>query len=266
MLIIRARLPRVRDKIAVVELFGSIGNQIKSQSYERVFSAINQDHNVKAMVLDIDSPGGAVPASDYIYQAVARIGERIPVVACVRGVGASGSYMISCGAQKIVATPGAIIGSIGVISVRPALQELLQRMGVGVTVNKSGPFKDMGAPWRESTPEEDAKMQELIDDSYATFVQVVAKARSMSEEDVRKIATGEVYWAPKAKEIGLIDELGDLDRAIDIAAELSGAPRKPVWMRPKRSLREMLMNPAAEAMVDTFMNAVESRYGVGSLR
>lgn len=259
MLIIKTRLGNLRQKIAVVELFGPIGSQIKSPAYEKIFSSILQDDAVKAVVLDVDSPGGAVAASDYIYRSVLKVSDKMPVVANIRGVGASGSYMISCAAQKIVATPGAIIGSIGVISVRPALQELLHRVGVGVTVNKSGAFKDMGAPWREVTPEEDKKMQELIDTSYNDFVTLVAKARNMQESAVRKVATGEVFWASKAKELGLIDELGDLDRAIDIAVEMSGATRNPVWFRPKRSLREVLFQPMSETLVESMSVELDKR-------
>ena len=266
MLIIRAKFPKLRQKIAVVELFGPIGSQIKSPAYEKIFSGILKDESVKAVVLDVDSPGGAVAASDYIYRSVLKVGEKMPVVANIRGVGASGSYMISCGAQKIVATPGAIIGSIGVISVRPALQELLQRVGVGVTVNKSGQFKDMGAPWRAATPEEDQKMQELIDYSFNDFVALVAKARNMDESAVREVATGEVFWASKAKELGLVDELGDLDRAIDIAVEMSGASRNPVWFRPKRSLREMLFQPMSETLVEAVAIEFERRMWGGSIR
>ncbi len=266
MLIIKTRLSNLRQKIAVVELFGPIGSQIKSPAYEKIFSNILKDESVKALVLDVDSPGGAVAASDYIYRSVLKVGEKMPVVANIRGVGASGSYMISCAAQKIVATPGAIIGSIGVISVRPVLQELLQRVGVSVNVNKSAPFKDMGAPWREATPEEDQKMQELIDYSFDEFVTLVAKARNMDESAVREVATGEVYWASKAKELGLVDELGDLDRAIDIAVEMSGASRNPVWFRPRRSLREMLFQPMAETVVESVAVEVERRMWSGPIR
>ncbi len=256
----------MRNRIAVVELFGSIGGQIKSPAYEQIFKSIASDDNVRALVLDIDSPGGGVSASDYLYRSVLKVAEKKPVVASIRGVGASGAYYISCAAHKIVASHSAIVGSIGVISVRPALQELMQRMGVGVNVNKSGLHKDMGAFWRDATPEEEAKMQELIDDSFNTFVHIVAESRKMKEEDVRSIATGEVYWAPKAQEVGLVDELGDLDRALDIAAEISGAPRKPLYFRPRRSLRQLLLNPAAEAFTETVSNEVERRLWTGWIR
>ena len=179
-----------RQKIAVVELFGTIGGSIKSPVMERVFSAVRMDKNTRALVLDIDSPGGAVTASDYLYRSVCKIADEKPVVANIRGVGASGAYMVSCAAHRIVATPGSIVGSIGVISIRPVLQELLERLGVRVNVSKSGPYKDMGAPWRDATPEESRKMQGLIDESYDTFVSVVASARKMDEEAVRGLATG----------------------------------------------------------------------------
>ena len=255
-----------RKKIAVVELFGTIGGSIKSPVLEPIFSAIRADKRTRAMVLDIDSPGGAVTASDYLYRSVCKIAEVKPVVANIRGVGASGAYLIGCAAHRIVATPGSIVGSIGVISIRPVLRELLERVGVRVDVNKSGTFKDMGAPWRDASPEETLKMQELIDESYDAFVSVVAKARNMDEETVRGLATGEVYWATKARELGLVDELGDLDRAIDLAAELAGAPRRPVYVRPRRGLRERLFGPLADSLVTSVAEEIERRLWIGSLR
>ena len=258
-------IPR-RQRIAVVELFGTIGGAVRSPVYERIFSAVRTDRRVKALVLDIDSPGGGVPASDYLYRSVARIAEEKPVVASIRGIGASGAYLIGCAAHKIVATPGAIVGSIGVISIRPALQELLQRLGVGINVSKSSPLKDMGAFWREATTEETEKMQGLIDESFDVFVAAVARARKMDEERVRGLATGEVFWAPKAKELGLIDRLGDLDDAIDVAAELSGAPRKPMFIRPRRGLRHRVLGPFAESLVESVAEEVERRLWIGSLR
>ena len=254
------------NRIAVVELFGSIGGSIKSPTYEKIFSDIAGDSKVKALVLDIDSGGGGASASDYLYRSVLKVAEKKPVVASVRGVNASGAYLISCAAHRIVAIQGAVIGSIGVLSVRPNLQRLLERIGVGVNVNKSGPFKDMGAPWRDATPEEQEKMQELIDNFYEGFVSVVASARKMDEAAVREVATGEVYWASKAQELGLVDELGDLDRAIDIAAELSGAPRNPVYVRPRRGLRDMLLRPMAASLVETISEEMDRRLWMSWLR
>ena len=257
---------RVQRRIAVVEVFGIIGGAVKSPSMDRILTRVREDPRIRALVLDIDSPGGGASASEYIYRSVLRVGQRMPVVASIRGTGASGAYMIGCGAQRIVASPGAIIGSIGVISVRPVLEQLLERVGVGVNVSKSGQFKDMGALWREATPEEQQKMQELIDDTYSNFVDIVAQARGMDQDAVRKLATGEVYLADRALELGLVDELGDLDHAIDIAAELSGAPRNPVFLRPHRGLRERLFGPLAESVVQAVAEQVDQRMWQGRIR
>ena len=258
MLVLKAS-PSFMQRIAVVEVFGTIGGSVNSAGHERVFTAIEKDDKIRALVLDVDSPGGGVSASDYLYHSVARIAQKKPVVASIRGLGASGAYYISCAAQIIVASPAALIGSIGVLSVRPALRELLQKAGVRVSVTKSGRLKDMGAVWRDATPEETEKMQEMVDHSYDMFVSIVANARSLDEDAVRGLATGEVYWAPQARELGLVDELGDLQRAIDIAAELSGAPRKPVYMRPSRSLRAKLFGAMADSLVESVADGIERR-------
>ena len=155
---------------------------------------------------------------------------------------------------------------MGVISVRPVLETLLQRLGVGVSVNKSGEFKDMGAFWRGATPEETQKMQTLVDESFDRFVSVVAGSRSMNEDAVRELATGEVFWAPRAQEAGLVDELGDLDRAIDLAAEMSGSRRSPVFMRPRRGFRERLFGSLAASLVESAVDEAERRLWMSSLR
>ena len=240
---------KVINKIAVVEIHGGIGGKIRSPDMEKLVNRILEDRRMRAVVLDIDSPGGDAAASDYIYRALKRIARRRPVVASIRGVGASGGYMIACAAHHIVAAPGSVVGSIGVISVRPALQELLERAGIGVNVNKSGEFKDLGAPWRDMTPEEEAKIQELIDDLYASFVNVVSESRGIEEERVREIATGEVYLASRAEEIGLVDEIGDLDRAVELAAKAAGISKRTVYMRPQRNLMERLLGPLTDSLV-----------------
>ena len=249
----------MKPKIAVIEIHGAIGGGVKSPEMERLLNRVMDDPAFRATVLDIDSGGGAAAASDYIYRAARRLAGRKPLVANIRGIGASGAYMIACAAHRIVASPGSIVGSIGVISARPTLQGLLERMGVGVSVNKSGKFKDMGAPWRDATPEEQAKMQELIDDAYDAFVEVVADSREMSAERVREIATGEVYLAPRALEVGLVDELGDLGSALDLAARAADIPKRPVYLRPQRGLRARLMGPLVDSLVDSVADNLERR-------
>ena len=254
---------RVVNKIAVVEIHGGIGGKVKSPDMEKLVNRILEDKRMRAVVLDIDSPGGDAAASDYIYRALKRIARRRPLVASIRGMGASGGYMIACAAHQIVAAPGSVVGSIGVISVRPALQELLERAGIGVNVNKSGEFKDMGAPWRETTPEEEAKLQELIDDMYSSFVSIVSESRNIEEERVREIATGEVYLATRAAELGLVDEVGDLDRAVDMAAKAAGISKRTVYMRPQRNFMERLMGPLTDSLVGSIAADVERRLWQG---
>jgi protease-4 len=235
--------------IAVVEMEGVIGPRMKAGEYQKLFRSLEENERVKAVVLDVDSPGGSASASDLLYLSIQALAKKKPVVSFIRGTGASGSYLFSCAANRIIAIPSAIIGSIGVISMRPLLYEAMDSLKVKVSVTKSDRFKDMGSMFRPPTDEEVKKEQELVDDLYEQFLDVVIKGRNMTREQARAVATGEIFTGRKAVELGLIDEVGDLERAIDIAVEMSQAPRKPVWVRPKRGLRDMLaaLSPAAIA-------------------
>ncbi len=142
---------------------------------------------------------------------------------------------------------------------RPLLHDALERISVKVAVTKSDKFKDMGSMFRPSTPEEDQKEQELVDDLYNQFLEAVMAGRAMTRDQVKAVATGEIFTARRARDAGLIDELGDLDRAIDIAAELSDAPRKPVWVRPRRGLRDMVSSLAVSSLVSEVAMQVEER-------
>jgi protease-4 len=181
------------------------------------------------------------------------------VVAFIRGIGASGAYLLSCPASRIVAIPSAIIGSIGVISSRPSIYEALDKIGVSMHVTKSDRLKDMGSPYRPATPEEEAKEQELVDDLYDMFLDSVAEGRKLDKAKVREIATGEVYTGHRAVQLGLVDELGDLERAIDVAVDLSGAPRKPVWVHPKLGLRDLMSQMVGSSLVGAVASQLEDR-------
>ena len=264
MLVLRSlRSGVMGGRTAVVQIHGTIGGAVKSPELELLMKQVLEDHRFRALVLDIDSGGGGASASDYIYRAVRRVADRKPVVANIRGVGASGGYMIACAAHMIVAAPGSIVGSIGVISVRPALEQLLEKAGIGVNVNKSGRFKDLGAPWRETTPEEDQKLQQLIDGTYDSFVDIVSERRGLEESRVRELATGEVYLAQRALEVGLVDEVGDLEHALDLAAKAAGVPKRPVYLHPKRGLRDLLFRPLADSLIESVSDQVERRLWQG---
>jgi len=255
-----------RKKVAVVQLFGTLGGGIKSQAYDRIFTTVMRDRGIRALVLDVDSPGGSASASDYFYRKVARVAERKPVVASIRGVGASGAYLVCCAADRILATHGAVVGSIGVISIRPVIEGLLDKLGIAVNVNKSGAFKDMGSFWRKPTAEEDKRLQAFIDDYYQVFVSTIAKARRLDEAKARDLATGEIFWAPKAKDLGLIDGLGELDQAIDMAAEAARIPRRVVQLAPRRGWRDRFFSPFAESLVESVSSEIERRIWLNSLR
>jgi len=247
------------QSVAVVEMEGAIGPRLKAAEYVKLFRTLEENEHVRAVVLDIDSPGGSATGSNYLYLGVKALAKKKPVVAFIRGVGASGAYMLACPATRIVAIPGAIIGSIGVISMRPLVYQALDRLGVQMTVTKSDRLKDMGSMFREATEEEKRKEQELVDDLYDQFLDAVAEGRGLDKAKVKEVATGEVYTARRCTDLGLVDELGDLERAIDLAAELGNAPRRPVWLKPRRGLREVLSSMFATSFVDAVASRIEER-------
>ena len=250
------RLLPGRPGIGVLEIHGLLGAGVRPAAYHRLLDRLERSSRIGCVVLDIDSPGGSVSASEDLYLKVARLREKKPVVAFIRGTGASGSYMVACAASRVVALPSAIVGSIGVISMRPVAVELLERLGISVSVSKSGPFKDMGAFYRLPTDEEHEKLQGLIDELFQAFVERVAEARHLDVDQVRSYATGEIYTARRGKELGLVDELGDFDTVLDMAASLGRVPRRVTYVRLPRSVRQRLIGRfSAWAMEAAFEGA-----------
>lgn len=247
------------QSIAIVEMDGQIGPRLKSAEYVKLFRSLGDNNSVRAVVLDVDSPGGSAMASNHLYLAVQALARKKTVVAFIRGLGASGSYLFSCPAAKIVAIPSSIIGSIGVIAMRPLVYEAMEKIGVQMHTTKSHTLKDIGSSFRPPTPEEEAKEQALVDDLYQQFLEAVADGRKMTLEQVKTFATGEVFTGRRARELGLVDETGDLERAIDIAAELSGAPRKPVWVHPKRGLRDVIQGLTGGGLAGEVAAQLEER-------
>jgi len=182
---------------------------------------------VKAVVLRIDSPGGGVAPSQEIYDAVTKLRATKPVVASLGGVAASGGYYIASACDAILANPGTLTGSIGVIMQLGNVQELLQKIGVQAEILKAGAYKDMGSPVRPLTDEERALFQQMIDSAHTRFINAVAGGRKMDEAKVRTIADGRVYSGEQARAIGLVDELGGLQDAIAMAAKRGGITGEP---------------------------------------
>lgn len=204
-------------------------------------AASNSD--VKALLLRIDSPGGSVVASDLIYHALTGCDK--PIVVLMGELAASGGYYISMAADHIVANPNTLTGSIGVISEFPEASELMEKLGVTVSVITSGEVKDMGSLYRPMTDEEKRAWKQKIDEVYESFVQIVAEGRGMSADEVRELADGSVYTGREALALGLIDSLGYEEDAVAEAADLgriTGKPRVILYTPPSLSLFSSLFS------------------------
>ena len=253
------------SSVAVVEMHGIIGNQIRPAPYTRVFESIAKNKSYRALLLDIDSPGGSASASEALHRSIERVAETKPVLAYVRGIGASGGYYLCCAASQVFTLPTALVGSIGVLYLRPVLEQMLGRAGVEFSIFKGGKYKDMTGFWRSPTSEESERLQGLIDEIYANFVQVVVKGRSMTEEAVRELATGEVITGQRAIEAGLVDRIGDFADAMQAAADAGNTKPKAKLIQPKRSLSQRLMGrPSAgtDSMIE-FAAVIQRLMGGG---
>lgn len=231
--------------VAVLEMHGIIGTQVRVPIYSRILEDIARSKRYKALLLDIDSPGGSASGSEVLYRGLQRVAENKPVYAYIRGIGASGGYYLCCAASQVISLPTALVGSIGVIYMRPVLEQLLSRVGIEFSIYKSGRLKDMTGFWRQPTVEESTKFQELIDEIYDNFVSVVARARRLNEAKVRELATGEVVTALRGLEVGLVDQIGDFEDALNAVAEAGKTKPRPKWLHPKRGLAQKLMGRSA---------------------
>jgi protease-4 len=243
-------LPFGRSRVALLELSGTISGTQKIHSYARLLERIRESPRSRALVVNIDFGGGSAAGSDYLYHSLERVARRKPVVAFIGGTGASGAYLIACAAQRIVALPSALVGSIGVLAVRPDFQSLLDRLGVQVHISKVGRLKDSWNYYRTPTDEESEKLQGLLDSLYQAFVGRVAERRRLSTETVLELATGEPFAAPRAVELCLVDELGDLDRALDLAAEMAGIRRRYHYVQPRRAWQDRLLGQMTKVVMD----------------
>ena len=243
------RFSRVTDRrrIAVVPVRGVIDGALRTDALTRVLGAARRQRRVHAVVLDIDSPGGSAVGSEALHVAVKRLAAEKPVIAWIRGTGASGAFFLACGASRIVAFPSAIVGSIGVISIHPVAVEALRRLGTRIDVTKTGPFKDLGAPWREPTDDDIAKERQLVDAIFKRFSGAVRAARGFDDPALARVTTGEVWLGTQALELGLIDGLvDDEDGAIEMAQDLAGLPhRHTLRMGPSRTILQRLGMPGA---------------------
>ncbi len=224
------------EKILIIAVNGFISDSHrelplyrKSSMVQEVVSHLNKaekDKAVKAVILKIDSPGGSVTASDMLYHEITRFKERsgAKIVGIMMGVAASGGYYVVLPADFILAHPTTVTGSIGVIFLKPNVSGLMDKIGLEIAVNKSGRNKDIGSPFRRATEEEQRIMQSLIDDLAARFLTLVARHRPLSHEARAEISSGSIYAADDALRLGLIDQIGYLDDAIQKTVTMAGLP------------------------------------------
>jgi len=237
------------DKIAIVEVKGVIS---QSSGIIEELQQYLEDEGVKAIILRIDSPGGGVGPAQEIYREVIKIKGKKKVVTSMGSVAASGGYYIASASDRIVANPGTITGSIGVIMQFSNLEELLKKIGIKGVVIKSGEHKDIGSPFREMTSEEKRIMQEVLDNVHQQFIQAVAEGRKLDRSKVVQIADGRIMTGEQAKNLGLVDQMGNLQDTIDITAKMVGIVGKPIVLYPKKriSIWELLMRDMASAIID----------------
>lgn len=207
-----------KKKIGIVNIKGTILN---SKEIIEWLNLLKKDPYVIGIILRINSPGGAVAPSQEIYEAVKQANSLKPVIASMGSVAASGAYYISVGARYIVANPGTITGSIGVMAKLMSFEDVLKKIGIKDETITSGKFKDTGSPFKTMTQDERKYLQDVVDDLYGQFVEAVAIGRKMAKEKVFKLADGRIFTGKQAKELGLIDELGNLDYAISILKKIT---------------------------------------------
>lgn len=215
------------NKIAVINIKGVIMSEpsgvdsvVSARNIKKMIEKASQDNQVKAVIVDINSPGGGIVASDQIYQYFKQFSK--PILSVYTGeVAASGGLYVSMGTDKIISQSETLTGSIGVIAETYDISELLNEYGIKVNTIKSGKYKDIGSLTREMSEEEKQMMQQIIDQSYNHFVQIVADNRKIDLDQVKEFADGRIFTGRRAKEFGLVDELGDFDDAVSLAKKMA---------------------------------------------
>ncbi len=258
---VRGESPRLAlgPRIGVVDVKGLIGmggrGGVDAQAVMKLARRYADDEDMKAVVVRVDSPGGAVAPSQEIYDELRRLAEKKTLVCSMGTVAASGGLYVSMACEKVVAEPGTLTGSIGVVSQFPIVKGLADKLAVKVETVKSGRLKDTGNAFREMTAEDRAYLQLIVDQVHRQFISAVAESRGLEESEVRKFADGRVLTGEQALHLGLVDVLGNFHDAVDVAKEEAGIEGEPRLVYPPddraRLFEEMfgsLVSAAADAL------------------
>ncbi len=222
------------NRVALVKIEGLLTS---SDDIVKELHDYTEDGSIKAIVLRIDSPGGGVVVAQEIYNAVKNARkEGKKVVVSMGSVAASGGYYIAAAADKIVANPGTLTGSIGVLMEFANVEKLLDKIGVKGVVVKAGQFKDVGSPFRDMTDQEKKLLQGVIDDVHSQFIDVVAHGRNIPLDDVKAIADGRIFTGRQALKLKLVDKMGDLTESIELAGTLAGIKGKPIIVEKNKKI------------------------------
>jgi protease-4 len=255
-------------RIGVIEVKGTIGAErgADAESVMKHMKRFAQDDDMKAVVVRIDSPGGSVAPSQEIYDELGKLAEKKTVVCSMGDIAASGGFYIAMACPTIMAELGTLTGSIGVISQFPNIRGLVERFDVKMETVKSGELKDAGNPFRDMSEQDRKYWQSLIDRVYGQFLTAVTESRQLPEADVRRIADGRVITGEEAKELGLIDELGNFHDAVDLAKEQANLQGEPNLVYPpddRARFLEQLMGAAASGVANA-LRAELQREGISS--
>jgi protease-4 len=247
------------EKVALIDVTGVI---IDSSGVVKELKKHAKDSSIKAIVIRVDSPGGAVAPSQEIYKQILKVKQKKKVVVSMGSVAASGGYYIAAPADKIVANAGTLTGSIGVIMEIPNVKGLMEKIGIEAQVIKSGKHKDIASVFKSLRPEEKEILQSVLDDVHDQFIRAVSDGRGMEFEDAKKISDGRIFTGRMAKDIGLVDELGSLEDAIALAGQLAGIKGEPEVVRKeeKFSLIEMLRSQIPSRLMGEAFSGISLKY------
>jgi protease-4 len=219
------------NNVGVLDVYGVL-DENSGRPVIRQLDKWTNNESIEAVVLHVNSPGGGVSISQEIYDAVGRLKNEKPVVVAMAAVAASGGYYIACGADRIIANQGTLTGSIGVIFQFHTFGDLMDKVGIGTETIKSGEFKDIGSYNREMTKKEELMLRSVVMDTYEQFVEAIADGRGKEKDEVYRLADGSLFTGLQAYNLGLVDTLGGLYEAVQIAAELAGIEGEPNIVRP----------------------------------